>query len=725
MRRRLDGERDDVVRVGAVDRGLGEVRVGRVKMPVDGIAAAGLHAAEVVPGVVRVDARGRTEQQRRRALGFHAGHARRRPDAEGGGDDLVDRPGQARPALQHAGVEQDFRVVHEPADGDAEQRVALVEVTRHRPEIRDVGVGGLQRADDRGVDAGGEEVVRIPQDRAVDRAQVAHLPAAEPRPRLHRAGVAARAQPGDLHLIVQPAAHDGMQADLAAGIAAVVGMIGEIEAGLAKLLLRGEEPAEERVVGGGAREHGGIVGGGALRVLVEPAAGLRVHHLLVVGREQADGGRAADAAAEHGACGEHADVVDFDRAELAAAGAGEHGLDVEQRRLERQVAGRLAARGLQRAAARPDRREVELNLETLGVAAHEQVQGVAPALDRVAHRVVLDRQLEFLAAHGQHRQPVDVVPLHREAAACAREQQEEVFAEELHAIHRAERAVEEPGVVAEDGLTAKLQRAHRGQHAPGRHGRERPVNGCAERAAGQPLGEPLPVLRLHRRIIAGGGQRPVEPVGEELAVHPAHARRGLGEQLAAAEFGPVARVLGRGDVVGQPVLAVMIEPARGLALAVDDVGARDRPLALGGDGLLHIVLDLLDGRVPAGAVAQLRHVRDPGGDALRLAEGGRVDAVMGHRVVARGILRVVMLHLMEGEGDGARDLGRVPWHRGAIAFEHAAVGGGDGEAGGRAGVEFGEQGSGGVGHGAERRSSYPRENFRANHSLRKEINFCA
>ena len=63
MRRRLDREREDVVGVRPVDRGLGHVRVGGVKMPVDGVAAAGLHPAEIVPRMVRVDAGGRAEQQ--------------------------------------------------------------------------------------------------------------------------------------------------------------------------------------------------------------------------------------------------------------------------------------------------------------------------------------------------------------------------------------------------------------------------------------------------------------------------------------------------------------------------------------------------------------------------------------------------------------------------------------------------------------------------------------
>ena len=516
-----------------------------------------------------------------------------------------------------------------------------------------------------------------------------------------------------------------MQADLAAGVAAIVGVVGEIKAGLAELFLCGEEPAEERVVSRGAREHGGVVRGGALRVLFKPVAGLRAHHLRIVGGEQADGGRAADTAAEHRAGGEHADVVDLDGAEFAAAGTGEHGLDVEQRLLERQVAGRLAARGPQRAATRTDLREIELGLEALQLAAQEQVQRVAPALDRVAHGVVHNGQFQLLAAHRQRRQPVDMVALHREAAARARKQQEKVFPEELEAVHRAEGAVEKSRVVAEDGLAAELQRAHRGEHAPGGHGGERPVEGRAQRGAGQPLGEPLPVLRAHRRVVAGGGQRPVEPGGEELAVHPAHAFRGLGEQLATAELGAVARVFGGGDVVGQPVLVVMVEPARGLAFAEDDVGARDRPLALGGDGLLDVVLDLFDGRVPAGAVAQLRHVRDPRGDALRFAEGGGINPVAGRRIVARGIVGVTVLHLPEGEGDGARDLGEIPGHRGAVALEHAAVGGGEGEAGGGTGVESGGLGSGGVGHGGEKRTQYPGKYFPANHSLRKEIYFSA
>jgi hypothetical protein len=91
-----------------------------------------------------------------------------------------------------------------------------------------------------------------------------------------------------------------------------------------------------------------------------------------------------------------------------------------------------------------------------------------------------------------------MVVLHREAAAGAREQQEEVFAEKLQPVHRAERAVEEPGVVLEDGLAAELQRAHRRQHAFLAHRAERPVHGVRQRAAGQPLGQETAIARQRR-----------------------------------------------------------------------------------------------------------------------------------------------------------------------------------------------------------------------------------
>ena len=72
------------------------MRVGRGEMPVDGIAAAGLHAAEVVPGVVRVDAGGGTEQLR------SCLPAQGRASADGGLAD--DTGGQAAPEPEPGGA---------------------------------------------------------------------------------------------------------------------------------------------------------------------------------------------------------------------------------------------------------------------------------------------------------------------------------------------------------------------------------------------------------------------------------------------------------------------------------------------------------------------------------------------------------------------------------------------------------------------------------------------
>lgn len=55
-----------------------------------------------------------------------------------------------------------------------------------------------------------------------------------------------------------------------------------------------------------------------------------------------------------------------------------------------------------------------------------------------------------------------MLTLDRETTARAREQQEEIFTEKTHAIYRAERAVKEPRVVAQNSFAAELQRPHRG-----------------------------------------------------------------------------------------------------------------------------------------------------------------------------------------------------------------------------------------------------------------------
>src|SRR6478735_5499475 len=96
-----------------------------------------------------------------------------------------------------------------------------------------------------------------------------------------------------------------------------------------------------------------------------------------------------------------------------------------------------------------------------------------------------------------------MVPLDGEAAAGAGEQQEQVLAEKLEAVHRTEQAVEEPRVVAEDRLAAELQRAHGGQNLPRAHRRKSAVEDGAERVSAQPPGETRPVLRREAGVVPG------------------------------------------------------------------------------------------------------------------------------------------------------------------------------------------------------------------------------
>gem|GEM_PF-4813227 len=105
---------------------------------------------------------------------------------------------------------------------------------------------------------------------------------------------------------------------------------------------------------------------------------------------------------------------------------------------------------------------------------------------------------------------------------------------------------------------------------------------------------------------------------EEGQVHRLHAPHGLGKQFAPAEVRAVTRVFCARDVIGQSILVVVLESLRGLALAIDDVAAGDGPFALGGDGFLEGVLDLLDGGIPSLAINQFERPGGAAGDGERL-----------------------------------------------------------------------------------------------------------
>ena len=80
-----------------------------------------------------------------------------------------------------------------------------------------------------------------------------------------------------------------------------------------------------------------------------------------------------------------------------------------------------------------------------------------------------------------------MLTLDRETTARARERQEEIFTEKIHAIYRAERAVKEPRVVVQNRFAAELQRPHRGQHPFRRHRFKRPIKCVAQGPARQPF----------------------------------------------------------------------------------------------------------------------------------------------------------------------------------------------------------------------------------------------
>jgi hypothetical protein len=167
--------------------------------------------------------------------------------------------------------------------------------------------------------------------------------------------------------------------------------------------------------------------------------------------------------------------VDLDGPELAARGAAQERIDVLQRAPERQGTVGVAAGRDEGGAGGPDEAVVEGGPEALEVAADEEVEGVGPALDGVGDPMGADLGGMAEGPRGQRRQAGDVVALDREAAAGTREQQVQELAEEGGTVGGAEGAVVEPGVVPEDGGTAELEGAERGQDAPAEGGGERGV----------------------------------------------------------------------------------------------------------------------------------------------------------------------------------------------------------------------------------------------------------
>ena len=370
-----------------------------------------MHAAEVVAGVVRMNSGGGVEQQGGGALGFAGGDLGGGANADGLGHEAVGCPAKARARPQDLGVKENARVVHEPADGNAQERVVFIDQPGDRPEVGHVGVGRLQGAHGGSGDTRLEELFRGGGGAAVDGGEVAMLETRKPS----GAGQVALVAPGKQlaqFLARKLPVDDRQQVDFGAGIAAGIGVVAEEEPGLAELLLGLEEAVEIHRVVRRTGEGNGVIGGGALGMGFEPVAGLGIHHLFVVGGKQADRRGAANTAGEHGLGDKHVNIIDLDRPQGAAGSLIENALDARKGLFEREMAGRLATRGAQGRAARAHAGVVKLDFLTLVEREEKGVQGIGPTLDRVRNRVMPDRQIMGRQARGQRGEQRDVVFLH-------------------------------------------------------------------------------------------------------------------------------------------------------------------------------------------------------------------------------------------------------------------------------------------------------------------------
>ena len=356
---------------------------------------------------MRVQATAGAEQQARGALRFHAGGAGGRVDAQRTGDDGVDHLHDGRAGPQHLGIEQDVGAVEHTANRHPQQGLAFRDHAGDRGEIVEIGVTRLERADDRRVRAEFVETRGRFGRGCRDRGEVAELDAAQRVALAQLAGVAQLAQARDGGRIeLEPR----MQADLHAGVGAVLGILDKIEARLTELLLRLEQPVKLGAGGVGAHDDGRVVARRALRVVLKPVARLGRDHLLVVRGEQADGRRAAHAAREHGLGGPHEDVIRLDGTQAAAGGALHDVLDAGEGMEQRLGAGRFAAGGPQWRPRRTDGRIIEDDAAALDRRQHQLMQRVGPALDRVRNEKGRDGGVE--AQRRQHGEFLHVGLLH-------------------------------------------------------------------------------------------------------------------------------------------------------------------------------------------------------------------------------------------------------------------------------------------------------------------------
>ena len=230
---------------------------------------------------------------------LHSGHARGALDAEELGCVDVLHNCDARSLLKGLCVEHQLRRLTHAGDRDAQQRLVLDDLLRDGAQVADVGVGGLQGADEGGGATRLEEALSGLDLGGVDLGEVADCPAcviviaplvviglavADHRER----GMGQRHAPvcdpvrveTNLRAWVGP--HVLGREERHARLSPLLGHLDHLLDRLSALRAIGDDPCAD-------------VGVGALWVVLPPIASLRPHHEVIILIEDGDGGRAPDA----------------------------------------------------------------------------------------------------------------------------------------------------------------------------------------------------------------------------------------------------------------------------------------------------------------------------------------------------------------------------------------------------------------------------------------------
>ena len=309
-------------------------------------------------------------------------------------------------------------------------------------------------------------------------------------------------------------------------------MVGENEAGLAEFAHGLHQLVELFARGAAAQKHGGVVRARALRILVEPVAGLGRGHEFVVRREKADRGAAAHAAGEHGVGGVHEDVVGVDRAQACGA-RGDARIDQLADQFEaaaqRLGAGRASHAGGDGAALGAHQGIIERHqfagefgerLLRREIRGEQRAQGIRPTFDGVGY----DEHGVAGAGARDGRQSGHMAGLHGKSDAAAAQQQPERFLEESRTVAVGGRAVVNAGMLAQDRVAAKLHGALAAQHHAVFHGLVADIQ---------------QVVHIDAAF------------GKVTAVHVDHTIHRLLECFPAQLFRNIAAVFGRKDIVLQ------------------------------------------------------------------------------------------------------------------------------------------------------------------------------